>query len=248
MVDASPEVENSLRAIAVSQLAVTKTENALAHATRVLHARSDQLKKQVAGGSTTGDPFRDRFIKLYGWEPVAELAYRDINEQLAGRKGEFALLVYSHEVSVPGGFLREESYRAARYCRLGVLDDETLGTTVAKGFYPQHDSVVFCLPVSRYIERETEPYPTIGRLEVIGGNLFDQRYMHRDPPVFSTYMLEKAGLWKESGSRSLHAFDVELIVGDEATKAWLAKVAMESLYKPAAAALSKLILEQTDAA
>lgn len=247
----SPDVDTLLGRIMTLEVKVRNAEVAVADSNKELEGVHEALIAALKAGSTTGDPFRDEFIKMYSWNPAAELVYRDLNDQLKGHKGEFILLAYTHEVRMPGGMFRQESYANVRHFRLGVLDDETFGTTMVKGWFRREDGPMFSLPVSRYIERETEPYADIGRLELVEGNLFDQRHMHRDPPILSTYMLEKAGLWRGSetrfNSRHLYAHDIELIIGDDAVKAWLEKVGMADLYKPAAATLSKLILEPTDA-
>lgn len=234
------------------ELRVRNAELALNDARHELNEEREALQKAVVAGEKTGDPFRDRFVALHGWSPELEPAYRALEQELKGHKGEFVLLAYSHEVRMPGGIFRSESYRTARYFRLAVLEGETFGTARVQGWFKEHDVDNFCIPISRYIEGEVEPYPTAKKLEVVKDGLFAQwRQEGREPPpVFSTFMLERAGLWSGSetrfNNRHLYAHDVELVVGDKAVQAWLAKVAMADIYKPAAAALSKLILEPTE--
>lgn len=236
-------VENLKRELKERELNVKSTKERLYAAEKILMA-------SLEAGGTTGDWLRDECIKMYGHEPATEAAYRDVNDSFKGHKGEFVLLTYDIEKRLPGGFLREESWHTVTYYRLGVLADDKLIVVLHKGWDKRRDSYHLEPPVESFIAGEKEPFPRIGKLEVIKQRLFDLEHQDRDPPHFMKYVGEKSGLhpeWGQSASIMRYPTNAQLVVGNEAVKEWLKKAAMQDLYKPAAHALGMLELEPTDA-
>jgi hypothetical protein len=248
MSDASLEVQASLGRIANLELKLRNAELKVTDTQAEISRELAALKAMLQTG-TTGDPFRDQFIKFSGWDPAVESAYRELNDSIAGYKGEFVLLTYEKEIRMPGGIFRDDRYTGAKFYRLAVLEDDKLVPLQVKGWLSEtHQSLA--LPVSRYIEGEVEMMVKTGKPEVVQGSLFDPRHHDRDPPAFISYMLEKSGELNRRGSsllvRSSEPFEVQVIVGNAAVKSWLASALMDDLYKPTAHALGMLELEPTE--
>ncbi len=239
MADTSPEVLASMGRISTSELKVRNAEVALADARVELEREHMALRQMVLGGATTGDPFRNLFIKSWGFDEQLESAYRTLHDLLSGRKGEFVLIAYECRVqrtTVMTVLSGVPEFQDKGFYRLGVLEGEGLIAPV----WRRVETERLILPVSCYIEGIVVPFPKPTKLHVWEGSLFDPRYKKTDPPGFASYMLDTS---VATGRHSA----IELVVGNQAVKAWLAKEAIDDLYKPAAHALGMLELEQTDA-
>jgi len=248
MADASPNVAACIEKVESLKVQFENKQREAQCIKEQFHAAQKELEVALKDG-TTGDWLRDQCIKGWGLEPAIEAAYREIHDKLAGHKGEFVLLAFDQEERIPGGFFREESYRMATCYRLGVLGDDKLVLIPSKR-WDRHHSDQLGLPVTRFIEGEKEPFPSISKPKVVEAELFDPQHQDRDPPSFTRYIEERSGLYPASIIASMSArgpMNVELVVGNAAVKEWLRKAAMDDIYKPAAHALSMLELEPTDA-
>ncbi len=200
-----------------------------------IHGYTKDLRERLANGETTGDPLKDLVLKTHGWDPEAEEKYAALERQLAGKKGEFVLLFYHSQRDTRHIFGRGWEHESADYYRIGVLEGEKLIGVEETTFT---NATLITLPVSRYI-RDTpgiflESDKVRRPLEVREHDIFEREY--HDPGPYPL------GCWiKGKGSRLS-----ELVIGDEAVKEWLDKRHMSGLYKTAADALSKLVLEPTE--
>lgn len=154
--------------------------------------------------------------------------YRKLEKRLAGKRGEFVLL--SYRAKIPFKYtMRHTVYRYASCYRLGVLEGEEL---VWKKAEDSLSTPPITLPIPRYLKGEImfiRPGDNVGK--VVKKNIFAHSHCYENPPSLQALMQ------KEQGS---------IVIGDEEVKEWFKKHSMEELFKPAAAALSKLILEPTD--
>jgi len=150
---------------------------------------------------------------------------KKIEERLAGKRGEFVLLSFDAEIRFKYTWIGDE-YRHASCYRIGVLEGEKL-------MWNGEDQLSApTLPISRYLKGEEgifRPGDNIGG--VVQKNIFAHGYCDEDPPPLHALMQNECG---------------SIVIGDEAVKEWLQKRGMEELFKLAATALSKLILEPTD--
>ena len=150
---------------------------------------------------------------------------KKIEGQLEGKRGEFVLLSFCAKIPYKYTMVEVE-YRDASCYRIGVLEGEKLMRN-------DEDRLSMpTLPISRYLKGEEgifRPGDNIGG--VVQKNIFAHGYCDEDPPPLHALMQNECG---------------SIVIGDEAVKEWLQKRGMEELFKLAATALSKLILEPTD--
>lgn len=185
------------------------------------------VRGRIEAGETTGDHIRDMVIRTYGFDPEAEEKYREFEKRLAGKQGEFVLVAYSGERNKRHIFGKGWERESAEFFRLGVLEGEELVCRNAP--------VYITLPTSRYIQDQNTFFPKgaeLGRLLTIKqGDLFVDPFFDESPPPLETFVRNpQAGL----------------VLGDKAVENWLENHLMLGFYKPAADALSKLILEPTE--
>ncbi|MBI5003758.1 hypothetical protein HZC00_01555 [Candidatus Kaiserbacteria bacterium] len=202
---------------------------------KALAERMQMLAKAIEEGETTGDAMRDLVIRFHQKDDdVLTAKYRAIDEALKGKKGEFVLVTFPGRRLVKHVFIGESEYAHVTYYRLGVLKNE--GVTCPPR-YRTSDQVAPTIDVSRYVEGEVGLLMKgdLSRpLSVVEENIFREFYSDHDPrPLY--IILQEEGSWED-----------KIIIGDDAVKQWLDEVYMPGLYKPAADALSKLILEPTD--
>jgi hypothetical protein len=168
--------------------------------------------------------------KLPASMPTEE-RYAALNALLKGKKGEFVLIAYNAKIPTRYGGDGID-HRQVSWYRLGILEEESL--RAADGGLMSGQAVT--LPVVQYIYGEVEVIldrKDIRRaLSVQKGELFQHAFGSPNPPALRTL------LFAEQGDH--------IAIGDEAVREWLRKRAMQGLYKPAADALSKLILEPTE--
>lgn len=190
-----------------------------------------ELRAELVKGSTTGDTLCDLVIRAHGFNPELEAHYRVLQEELRGKKSEFVLLSFVADIQTKYTMRGRESERRNWY-RLGVLQEERLRWDTSEKF-----SAGITLPISQYIEGEQEALwdgdsAFKRRIKVEKRNIFAQSYGDADPPSLVALI---QGAWRTT-----------ICIGDGPVKRWLEERAMLPLYKPAAAALSKLILEATE--
>ena len=188
------------------------------------------IRKAVKAGESTDDHIRNMVLVVHGLDTELEKKYRALEGLLAGKKGEFVLL--SYDVNVPFKFSATSvECRHASFYRIGVLEGEGLAWMDKNDPFTSYSPIT--LPVSRYLSGK-ESYFHSG--DNTGGvsvrNIFAHAHNHEDPPSLHALMQGEAG-----GS---------VVIGDEEVRKWLKEHRMEALFEPAAAALSKLILEPTD--
>jgi hypothetical protein len=187
------------------------------------------LRPRVTNGETTGDRIRDLVIRAHGVNEEIEQKCRDFESQLKGKKGEFALLSWGAKIRKYGP---TDGYRTVDFYRLGVLEGEEL---------VWHNELHVTLPITQHIGGEERS--TLHGMEVFSlqkSNIFAQYGEH--PRVLLVHLLSQIKIpppWLAFSS-------LQILIGDEAVKTWLKNTGMESLFKPAADVLSKLILEPTE--
>ncbi len=200
-----------------------------------------ELRERLAQGETTGDRYVDMVIRMHGVEKLEELTakYRTLEEQLKGKKGEFILIHYV--IQMPHTFHSHgvDTF-PHRMLRLAVLEGEEVVWTSSESVISNNGKIL-TLPTSQYLQLEQSIYlhddKLDGKLETEKGPLFDPFHLGGGNDTSPPYLgLED---FTERG------FAEDLVIGDEAVQEWLTKNAMPGLYKPAAHALSKLILEPT---
>lgn len=187
------------------------------------------LQSRVENEETTGDRVRDLVIRVHGVDDVIEQKYRSTEARLIGKKGEFVLISYKTQIRTRHTFGRGWEYRGAKWFRLGVLEGEQL---------VWNPKVFITLPVSRYVGAESSAYfgDTILALsrDVQKENIFALHDIDDSPPLLIEQVQEQ------------HGPIVEFVIGDADVRGWLKEHLMEDLFKLAAGALSKLILEPTE--
>lgn len=199
-----------------------------------INARLKLVQDAIAGGETTGDPLRDLVIRAHGLDKALEDKYRKLQAALTGKKGEFVLLSFHADIPWKFGGRSIETREAQCY-RLGVLEGEELVWVENESSFLGPQISLF---VSRYTQGETHIFFDSKDLKrpllVEKENIFTHGFSSASsyPPLLHQLL---GGEWQES-----------IIIGDRAVKAWLKKKCMSGLYKPAADALSKLILEPTE--
>lgn len=199
------------------------------------------LVTDIQDGKTTGDRLLDVVIRAHhGYDSELFEKYRAFEERLIGKRGEFVLVLYDADtvniryLDGPRAAFSPhslyESNNKAPFYRLGILDGEEL---VIPKIRNSLGLVGLALPVSRYV------HGWVGLLvdkkdagvEVIEENILDQWGSDYKLHPLCTY-LDHPELLERT-----------IIIGDEKVRVWLKEHCMEALFKPAADALGKLILE-----
>ncbi|MBI2004740.1 hypothetical protein HYS79_01085 [Patescibacteria group bacterium] len=196
---------------------------------RDIYEKLKKVRKAFAAGESTGDHIRDMVLTVHGLDHKLEEKYRELEGKLKGKRGEFVLLSYHAKIPFKHSMTGVE-YRDASCFRLGVLEGEELVWKDGDGLSAMVSPVTF--HISRYIKSEEgyiRPGDNLGG--VVQKNIFARGYDEGPPPLHA--------LMRSEGG--------EIVIGDEAVKKWLEErgIVMEALFVPAAAALSKLILEPT---
>lgn len=199
--------------------------------------RTNQLQDFLRAGGTTGDVVRDLVLRAHGYAPGFEANYRTFGKSLAGKKGEFALVIYEGQRVVGHDFGKGAMYAEAIFYRLGVLQSEELVLLGTESI---------SLPIPRYIGGEVTFIPSEPDIE----SQLSQRYLRPHPmnilaqaDSFDT----PPSLLKLAEYVPIHGrMSSGLWVGDEAVRAQLENCGMPGLFEPAAAALGRLILTPTE--
>lgn len=196
---------------------------------RTEHAfRTKLLQDEIAKGDTTGDPLRDLVIRAYGLNDEITAQYRQLQDRLVGKKGEFVLIRYHSEVRQRfGGEVRSSDFRHEMHFRIGVLQTEQLCLTTI--------SHLVTLPIPQYLQGVWG----IGARSVVAdgkpspGTFFECIDSEDQPPPLAHYMTEAhlAG---------------DLLIGDDAVRAELVKNRDGEFFNVAAERLGRLILQPTD--
>ncbi|HVZ75697.1 MAG TPA: hypothetical protein VG934_00250 [Candidatus Paceibacterota bacterium] len=216
----------------------------------------ENLRRRINAGESTGDRLRDLVLSLYGFDALFEDSARAFERELAGKKGEFVLLHF--QASTPFRHaLTETTYHSNDYVRMGVLAGEHLIGAMGVGILASTEQIT--LPVHQYIQvAQIMMFEAEGiQVKPEKGNIFAAHWIQNaHPPELEKYLYakrtEKAGALglpslfgpghvdrRESRMR-------EIVIGDELITKWLKEHHMMGLYKSAAIALSKLILEPTE--
>ncbi|HEY4517829.1 MAG TPA: hypothetical protein VJI74_02975 [Candidatus Paceibacterota bacterium] len=188
------------------------------------------LRGRLRGGMTTGDRIRDFVIVQSGYREEEEERYRQIEEALEGRTGEFVLVqfwkyqrVVFHVVSRGPG---EEIGRWEKLWLLGVLTDDRLVLKLqpATCFLPTTKRVRIHDPKGPW-EQENQP---ISEELMFGPNHF---------------LLDSAPLPQGVGEHMTS----RITVGDRNVKLWFEVKSTPEVYRKCAELLGKLILESESA-
>lgn len=205
-------------------------KTALADKDEKLVEHLGMIRARLEAGETTGDRITDLMLRVHGFDQGMIEKYAALEAQLEGRRGEFVLISFDTSVPFKHTMTHTEDRHASCY-RIGVLEDEHLKIGESFGMK------IITFPVSRYIYGEKsilmneKNLPHTLPIEI--GDLFEHYFHGMNPPLLSELLQE---------------VDEELrgiFIGDDAVKGWLKRHLMPGLFKPAADALSKLILEPT---
>lgn len=221
---------------------VLEQAKVLAEKNEAITRLTKDLQERIGHGLSTGDRLRDLVLAAHGYDPMLEEKYRELEDTLQGKKGEFVLISWQKMVRAYGP---RDDMRSVSLYRLGVLEDEKVIPCIAKdlGPFTLHGSVL-TLPISRFVAGDLDTAPFRGarqKTDAQKKNIFAQVSSDSDPPFLGLHVLQEVRPHPRVAPSTL-----EIIVGDEPVKEWLRKHLMEGLYKPAAYALSKLILEPTE--
>lgn len=207
-----------------------------------LSAFRNELSKRIKEGKSTGDHLYDMVIRHHGFENFNKIveAYRDFEKRLAGRKGEYFLVVYTARVVFMHRMIGENEYRDEHCFRLGVLDGDTLIWHEDSG--PLKVGMI-SVPVSRYVWGNHPPAKE---------NIFVQHHGSSDPspPLFGECVLGPLGLLSHHafGSFEERSRLNEIVIGDKEVEEWIAKhpfhvgFGAKNTLKDAARALEKFDL------
>lgn len=226
------QIEGIKHSLAVSEVDVVKYKKALGEVTK-------ELVEMIKNGATTGDPIHDLVIQAHGVvdEALTE-KYRLVDNVLKGKKGEFVLLSYPGKV-VHRYHSHGRDYVDVHCYRLGVLEEEGI-VFAGHYFHPSMSEYrSLSIPISRYVDGAVSYLLTSKDLKeslaVKAANIFALSITDCNPPSLLEFLIDKRADWSRT-----------LVVGDVAVRKWLEKNHMPVLYKGAADALSKLVLEPTD--
>ncbi len=159
---------------------------------------------------------------------------QEIEQRLAGKSGEFALIYYRAEVPFKFTMTNTE-YETRHFFRLGVLEGEKFVWAEVG----HNDFSTITLPISRFLFNPRHPPHK--------ANIFDQILPPAHPPVLGLHVAAMMpSVFRFGGGRTGHID--ELLIGDEEVKKWIETHYMLSdlpkdYFNTAAKLLSKLILE-----
>src|SRR3989344_7938755 len=135
--------------IAVIEDLHNEEETAQAELKRVqdrIQQEAGKLRAELTAGGTTKDPVYDLVLKVGGGVNDPSLPkYRELQERLKGKKGEFVLIKYHAKTRQRfGGELRESDFCDETHFRIGVLQAEKLRLTKL-GYH-------ITLPIDQYLQ------------------------------------------------------------------------------------------------
>lgn len=225
----------------LSELLVAKgvAEATRKHLNEEIAKSAEAVRHLIREGHTTGDRLVDLVLLAGGGlNDPALPRLRELEGGLKGKKGEFVFMRFSDDIPYKHTFGQGYESRTQSLYRLGVLEGEKLKLAGEQDDYSVRGQLV--LPVSRYIGGLEEVFfpKRKPKLEIKERNIFAHGhggFGHDGCPP----LLTKIEMLSDEAQEGI-------LIGDEPVKKWLKAHAMVGLYKPAADALSKLILEPTD--
>jgi hypothetical protein len=204
------------------ELHISGTQRIIAEHEEVLKARkakSDDMVKRLqvllANGQSTGDRLTDLICRYRGYNTELLASYREFEVLLKGFAGQFALVSYAVQEREHGP---RDGTTTVEYFRVGVLDTEEL---LAAKTDPFGMSRSISLPVSRYlVSRQSwlEDLGLKGRFSDNGNLREDNIFTSKDlvgPHPLESYILRDVVRFRTNIQ--------EIVIGDEAVKAWLKK-------------------------
>ncbi len=112
---------------------VLEQAKVLAEKNEAITRLTKDLQERIGHGLSTGDRLRDLVLAAHGYDPMLEEKYRELEDTLQGKKGEFVLISWQKMVRAYGP---RDDMRSVSLYRLGVLEDEKVIPCIAKDLGP----------------------------------------------------------------------------------------------------------------
>lgn len=207
---------------------VQALEASLAKSRELLSGHESALRDAIAGGAETGDKMFDIALRVRGYDPELADKFRELDAELKSKTGEFVLVTFETKFMTTHRQIGKCDFENRTMFRIAILTGDTLIWN-EKGL----DGYV-TVPTKRYTTGEvatifSKPVP---RPAVSDGDLFACAYID-DPKPLGMLVLEDR--WR-----------AHLFIGDDAVRAFLAEKRMLPLFRTAAEALGRLVLQPLD--